>query len=65
MTGGVHLAAGGERGGWVPFRDWLGGLRAETRAGPDRFPEGPVLFFYFLFLFSFSVFFICSHPFQI
>jgi hypothetical protein len=59
MTGGVHLAAREREGGGYRFGIWLGGLRAETRAGPDRFPEGPVLFFIsfssFPFLFSLFV----------
>jgi hypothetical protein len=64
MTGGVHLAAGEREGAGYRFGIWLGGLRARFATGPKRFP-GVQFDFYFLFLFSFSVFFICSHPFQI
>jgi hypothetical protein len=65
MTGGVHLAAGEREGAGYRFGIWLGGLRAETRAGPKRFPQGPFLFLFFFssFLFLFSLF--LSNTFQI
>jgi hypothetical protein len=42
------------------FGIWLGGLRAASGVGPDRFPGVQFYFFIFIFLsfFSFSVFFI-------
>jgi hypothetical protein len=51
------VGEGRERAGYR-FGSELGGLRAASGAGPDRFPRGPFLFLFFfpLFPFLFSLF---------
>jgi hypothetical protein len=64
MTGGVHLAAREREGESNGSGFWIGGLRARSGAGPDWLP-GVQSYFYFPFLFSFSIFFKLSSTFQI
>jgi hypothetical protein len=65
LTGGSHLSARGRERGGYRFGSALGGLRAASGVGPDRFPGVQFYFFIFLCFFSFSVFLNLSNTFQI
>jgi hypothetical protein len=63
MTGGVHLAARGERERGTGSGSGVAGLRARSGAGPDWLPGvqfdfySPLLLFKFCFLYFFQTLF--------